>query len=159
MFILQNHYTLFGIFCKELYDDKCRIIYKQLGLYVMQGRAMLAPTNYNIQKRDDLSVIAENVNPGNITESSLKNIIILRAPKTFSFRQRYDPPFIKAKISIKLLNRRICGVAAATYSYSQTLAHESRRSLSSGLPFTDCEAATIGIQRSTYWRAVSVFSQ
>ena len=114
MFILQNHYTLFGIFCKELYDDKCRIIYKQLGLYVMQGRAMLAPTNYNIQKRDDLSVIAENVNPGNITESSLKNIIILRAPKTFSFRQRYDPPFIKAKISIKLLNRRICGVAAAT---------------------------------------------
>ena len=111
------------------------------------------------KKRDDLSVIAENVNPGNITESSLKNIIILRAPKTFSFRQRYDPPFIKAKISIKLLNRRICGVAAATYSYSQTLAHESRRSLSSGLPFTDCEAATIGIQRSTYWRAVSVFSQ
>ena len=121
---------------------------------------MLAPTNYNIQKRDDLSVIAENVNPGNITESSLKNIIILRAPKTFSFRQRYDPPFIKAKVSIKLLNRRIgCNVTLPTYSYSQTLAHESRSSLSSGLPFTDCEAATIGIQRSTYWRAVSVLSQ
>jgi len=45
------------------------------------------------------------------------------------------------------------------YSYSTTSTHESRNSLSSSLPLTDCEAATIGIHFCTYCRAVLLLRQ
>ena len=45
------------------------------------------------------------------------------------------------------------------YCQSQTLTHFARNSCSSGLPFTDCDAATMGRMRCTYWIAVSVLAQ
>ena len=45
------------------------------------------------------------------------------------------------------------------YCQSQTLTHLARNSCSSGLPLTDCDAATMGRMRWTYWIAVSVLVQ
>ncbi len=49
--------------------------------------------------------------------------------------------------------------ACAGYSYSTTLTQPMRNSFSSGLPFTDWEAATMGSHFCTYCLAVSVFLQ
>lgn len=64
MFILQNHYILIGIFCKEFYVKIYHIIHKNVEF---RRRINVVKT----KKRDDLSVIAENINSGNITKSSL----------------------------------------------------------------------------------------
>ena len=94
-----------------------------------------------------------------------KRLFFISLQSIFSCSRRKQFSSPKANLAVPKGNnlaaakRQFNSRVSANYSYSQTLAQESRSSLSSGLPFTDCEAATIGIQRSTYWRAVSVFSQ